>query len=396
MAENLRPSPGAPSNDGSALSPQGEGLIDGIPLAKVVRPESIEDLSEIIANEKGSIVPLGARTQTYFGNPLRRGDCAIDLSGLRRITEYNPADLTVHVQAGVTLGQLQQALIENNQFLPLDPWNGPNATMGGIAAANAQGPFRAVGTIRDWIIGMKVVEVTGRISKAGGRVVKNVTGYDLHKLYTGSIGTLAIIAEVSLKLRAKFGRTATSIAKAADVSGAAQLVASVRHSAIEPVACEWVGPENEIWVRLGEHPSAVDWQLKNLPQADWTILEGREESAAWERLRSRYDRLAPIVLRIVGLPSSAHEIIKEYRPPAWIAHALNGIVLAEVWTAADIWRVREKYRAVIERAPLEIRRDLPSFGLKDAEYNLMNGMKHAFDPEGRLNAGRHVDGERNQ
>ena len=268
--------------------------------------------------------------------------------------------------------------------------------MGAIAAANAQGPFRAVGTIRDWIIGMKVVEVTGRISKAGGRVVKNVTGYDLHKLYTGSIGTLAIIAEMSLKLRAKFGRTATSIAKAADVSGAAQLVASIRHSAIEPVACEWVGPENEIWVRLGEHPSAVDWQLKNLPPADWTILEGSEESAAWERLRSRYNRLAPIVLRIVGLPSSTHEIIKEYRPPAWIAHALNGIVLAEVWTAADIWRVREKYRAVIERAPLEIRRDLPSFGLKDAEYNLMNGMKHAFDPEGRLNAGRHVDGERNQ
>ena len=396
MDEDRRPSAGAPSNDGSALSPQGEGLIDGIPLAKVVRPESIEDLSEIIANEKGSIVPLGARTQTYFGNPLRNADCVIDLSSLRRITEYNPADLTVHVQAGVTLGQLQQALIENNQFLPLDPWNGPNATMGGIAAANAQGPFRAVGTIRDWIIGMKVVEVTGRISKAGGRVVKNVTGYDLHKLYTGSIGTLAIIAEMSLKLRAKFGRTATSIAKAADVSSAAQLVASVRHSAIEPVACEWVGPENEIWVRLGEHPSAVDWQLKNLPPADWTILEGSEESAAWERLRSRYDRLAPIVLRIVGLPSSAHEIIKEYRPSAWIAHALNGIVLAEVWTAADIWRVREKYRAVIERAPLEIRRDLPSFGLKDAEYNLMNGMKHAFDPEGRLNAGRHVDGERNQ
>src|SRR5207249_2217514 len=145
--------------------------------------------------------------------------------------EYNPADLTVHVQAGVTLGQLQQALIENNQFLPLDPWNGPNATMGAIAAANAQGPFRAVGTLRDWIIGMKVAEVTGRISKAGGRVVKNVTGYDLHKLYTGSIGTLVIIADVSCKLRAKSGRTATSIAKVAAVSGAARLAASGLDSA---------------------------------------------------------------------------------------------------------------------------------------------------------------------
>src|SRR5437870_8051908 len=119
---------------------------------------------------------------------------------------------------------------------------------------------------------------------------------------------------MSLKLRAKFGRTATSIAKAADVSGAAQLVASIRHSAIEPIACEWVGPENEIWVRLGEHPSAVEWQIKNLPPADWKVFEGNEESAAWERLRSRYHALAPIVSRVVGVPATVHEIIGEYRP----------------------------------------------------------------------------------
>ena len=370
--------------------------IDGLSTAKLLQPRSVEELAEIVSIEKGSIVPLGARTQTHFGNPLRSADCAIDVSALRRITEYNPADLTIHVEPGVTLGQLQEALLANNQFLPLDPWNGPDATMGGIAAANAQGPFRAVGTIRDWIIGMKVVEVTGRISKAGGRVVKNVTGYDLHKLYTGSIGTLAIIAEISLKLRAKFGCTATSITQASDVSTAAQLIASIRHSRLEPVSCEWVGPENEIWVRLGEHPSAVEWQLKNLPSADWTIFEGNEESAAWERLRSRYQRMGPALLRVVGLPTAVREIIEEYQPAEWIAHALNGIVLAQVRTAADIRRIREKYRAVIEKMPLEMRRELPTFGLNDAECALMRKMKHAFDPEGRLNPGRHVDGERNQ
>ncbi len=393
MAENLRPPPGA----SRVPLPEGEGLtIDGVRIPKVLVPETIEELAEIISIEKGSIVPFGARTQTDFGNPLRSADCAIDVSGLRRITEYNPADLTIHVEPGVTLGQLQQALLANNQFLPLDPWNGPDATMGGIAAANAQGPFRAVGTIRDWIIGMKVVEVTGRISKAGGRVVKNVTGYDLHKLYTGSIGTLAIIAEISLKLRAKFGRTATIVMKASDFSTAAQLVASIRHSALEPISCEWVGPENEIWVRLGEHPRAVDWQLKNLPSADSTILEGNEESAAWERLRARYHRMAPVVVRVVGLPNAVREIIEEYRPEEWIAHVLNGIVLVEVRTADDVRRIRGKQRAVIERAPLEIRREVPTFGLNDAEYALMRKMKQAFDPEGRLNPGRHVDGERNQ
>ncbi|HYR44184.1 MAG TPA: FAD-binding oxidoreductase, partial [Terriglobia bacterium] len=296
--------------------------------------------------------------------------------------------------AGVTLGQLQHSLLENNQFLPLDPWNGPEATVGGIAAANAQGPFRAIGTIRDWIIGMKVVEVTGRISKAGGRVVKNVTGYDLQKLYTGSLGTLAIIAEISLKLRAKFGRTATAIAQTVNTDAAARLVASIRKSDLQPVACEWLGPENEVWLRFGEHPRAVEWQIKNLPSGDWTILEGHEETAAWERFRSRYHTLGPITLRVVGIPTTVHEIIGEYRPSGWIAHAFNGIVLAQVSSALDIRRIREKHRVVIESAPLEVRREVVTFGLNDAEYALMRKMKDAFDPEGRLNPGRHVDGER--
>src|SRR5215510_404097 len=136
-------------------------MIDGITPAKVVRPETVQELAEAVVSAKGSIVPMGSCTQMHFGNPLRSADCAIDLKGLRRITAYNPAELTIHVEAGVPLGQIQKALGENNQALPLDPWNGPDATIGGIAAADGQGPLRAVGTIRDWIIGMKVVHADG-------------------------------------------------------------------------------------------------------------------------------------------------------------------------------------------------------------------------------------------
>jgi glycolate oxidase FAD binding subunit len=369
--------------------------IDGIVPARTVRPRSVEELAELILNEKGGIVPLGSGTQTSFGNPLRRAECAVDVTSLSQITEYVPADLTIHVEAGVTLAQVQQALLTNNQFLPLDPWNGSAATMGGIAAANAQGPYRAVGTIRDWIIGMKVVEIDGRISKTGGRVVKNVTGYDLQKLYTGSLGTLAIIVEISLKLRAKFARTATAIARFEDSAAAGAGIAAVRRSALQPVSCEWAGPENEVWLRFGEDSRAVDWQLKNLPAvADWTILEGPEEAAAWERLRSRYNALAPIVVRTIGLATAVREIIELYRPAAWMAHALNGIVLMQLETPEEIGRIREKYRAVIEKAPVEVRREVRTFGLNDDEYDLMKKMKDAFDPEGRLNPGRHVDGER--
>ena len=359
-----------------------------------MRPGSIEELAEFVSSDKGAIIPLGAGTQTFFGNPLRRADCVVSLGSLSRITEYVPADLTIHVEAGVTLEELEHTLLQNNQFLPLDPWSGPAATLGGIAAANAQGPFRAVGTIRDWIIGMKVVEIDGRISKAGGRVVKNVTGYDLHKLYTGSLGTLAIIVEISLKLRAKFVRTATAIARFEDFESAAAGIAAVRHSAVQPVSCEWIGPENEVWLRFGEDPRAVDWQLRNLPAAaEWKICEGPDEISAWERLRHRYNAFGPVVVRAIGLPTAMREIIQEYRPGAWIAHALNGILLMQIASAEDIGRIRQKYRAIIEKAPLEVRREIPTFGLSGAEYDVMKRMKDAFDPEGRLNPGRHVDGE---
>ena len=242
---------------------------------------------------------------------------------------------------------------------------------------------------------MKVVEADGRVSKAGGRVVKNVTGYDLPKLYTGSLGTLVIIAEISLKLRAKFPRTATAIAELGDKDAASALIDSIRKSALQPVACEWAGTDNEVWVRFGEHPRAVDWQLKNLPPASWRVLEGGEEKAAWEKLRTRYSGFGPIVVRVVGLPANLREIIDEHRPSAWIAHALNGIVLMQLSNAEEIRAIREKYRVVIERAPLEVRREIGTFGLTDTEYDLMKKMKEAFDPEYRLNAGRHVDGERN-
>ena len=369
--------------------------IDEISPSKSVRPESIEELAEFVSKERGAIVPIGAGTQISYGNPLRRADCAVDLKSLSRITEYVPADLTIHVEAGVPLEKLQATLLANNQFLPLDPWNGPEATLGGIAAANAQGPFRAVGTIRDWVIGMKVVEIDGRVSKAGGRVVKNVTGYDLQKLYTGSLGSLVIIAEISLKLRAKYARTATAVARFRDAETAAACVAAVRKSPLQPISCEWVGPENEIWVRFGEDPRAVGFQLKNLPAvADWKVLEGPGEASEWERLRKTYLEFGPIVIRAVGLPTSVSEIIREYRPAAWVAHALNGIVLMQVASPAPIGEIRRKYRAVIEKAPLEVRREIPTFGLNEAEYDLMKKMKDAFDPEGRLNPGRHVDGER--
>jgi hypothetical protein len=135
----------------------------------------------------------------------------------------------------------------------------------------------------------------------------------------------------------------------------------------------------------------VDWQLKNLPEGDWAI----EEDAAWEKVRQHFHSMSPIVAKVVGVPSTLFEIIEEYQPTAWIAHAMNGIVLMAVSSSVDVCRIRERYPVVIERAPLEVRRAISTFGLTGAEYGLTKKMKDAFDPQGRLNPGRHVDGELN-
>jgi FAD/FMN-containing dehydrogenase len=204
-----------------------------------------------------------------------------------------------------------------------------------------------------------------------------------------------VIVEISLKLRAKFARTATAIGRFPSAEAVAACLSLIRGSALQPVSCEWIGPDNEIWLRFGEDSRAVEWQLKNLPEGtDWVVSEGVDEKAAWEKLRKGYHALGPVVLRVVGLPTAVREIIEEYRPAAWIAHAMNGIVLLQVSSAEEIVRIRQKYRAVIERAPLEIRREVPTFGLTGAEFDLTKRMKEAFDPEGRLNPGRHADGER--
>ena len=367
--------------------------VDGITPGRILFPETLQQLSECIAAEKGTVVPIGAGTQLEFGNPLKSADCAVSLTRLNRITTYNPAELTIHVEAGATLEEIQSVLAANNQALPLDPWNGNSATIGGIAAANAQGPLRATGTIRDWIIGMTVVHVDGRQSRTGGRVVKNVTGYDLGKLYTGSLGSLAVIAEISFKLRPRFGKTATAIAEFSRIEDASVVLAALRKSALQPIACEFIGPQYAVWLRFGEHPSAVDSQIAQLPPAAWKVFEGEQESAVWERLRGIYAAMGPIVLRVIGKPTDVQGIIDAYRPSSWIAHAMNGIVLMSQADVQTIHTARQKFPVVIDRASREVRGSAGTFGASGPVKRLIQDMKRTFDPERRLNPGRHIDGE---
>ncbi|MXY85304.1 MAG: FAD-binding oxidoreductase, partial [Chloroflexi bacterium] len=170
-----------------------------------VRATAIEDVERLqsFATERDlSVIAHGGRTMRDLGMPPRKYDVALDLSGLDQVVDYEPNDFTITVQAGMTLAELQRHLATNGQFLPLDHPNFERATLGGICSVGRGGLRRgSFGGPRDWLIGMRMVKADGTAIKGGGKVVKNVSGYDLPKLFAGSLGTLGVIVEVTLKLR---------------------------------------------------------------------------------------------------------------------------------------------------------------------------------------------------
>ena len=198
------PATDATASEGVPTNLLASYAVDGVIPSEVILPDSIEEVSRVIASastEGRAVIPLGGGTLASTGNQPRRYDLALGTSRLDGVLYHEPADLVASVQAGTTVADLRSVLAKGGQALPLDSPFPEQATIGGVIAAGYSGPSRlSFGEPRDWLIGIKVVTADGRVSKAGGRVVKNVTGYDLCKLYSGSLGTLGIIVEANFKL----------------------------------------------------------------------------------------------------------------------------------------------------------------------------------------------------
>src|SRR5260370_16134516 len=180
-------------------------LIDGFGPVLVMAPASVAELAEQVraaAAGGKAIYPLGGRTMLGMGGSPTKSGLAIDVRDLNQVIDYPARDMTITVQAGITMAGLQAILAPENQRLPIDVPCAEQATLGGILATNASGPRRfGYGTLRDYVLGISAVNDEGQEIKAGGRVVKNVAGYDLCKLFIGSVGTLRVITQVTLKLR---------------------------------------------------------------------------------------------------------------------------------------------------------------------------------------------------
>src|SRR5215472_1205275 len=178
-------------------------IVDEVIPSVVAKPTSAEQVEEIVrlaALERLALIPCGHRTKIEIGMPPARYDIALDMIGLRQIAHYDPGDLTVSVDAGANFNDLAAPLYKQKQFLPLSVPFYFESTIGGIIASGVDSSIRhSYGTARDFLIGAEFVDGTGRLCKSGGRVVKNVTGYDLHKLLIGSLGTLAVITRLNFR-----------------------------------------------------------------------------------------------------------------------------------------------------------------------------------------------------
>src|SRR5690242_4160846 len=180
-----------------------EYAVDDIIPAAVAKPASAEEAAEIVrfaALEKLALISCGNRTKLGIGMPPSRYDIALDMTSLNKVAHYDPGDLTVSVDAGANFNDLAAPLYKQKQFLPLSVPFYFESTIGGIIASGVDSSLRhSYGTARDFLIGAEFVDGTGRLCKSGGRVVKNVTGYDLHKLLIGSLGTLAVITRLNFR-----------------------------------------------------------------------------------------------------------------------------------------------------------------------------------------------------
>ena len=220
--------------------------VDAILPSAVAKPASAEEVAAIVrfaALEKLAIVPCGNRTKLRIGMPPSRYDLALDMTGLSQIAHYDPGDLTLSVDAGFPIAKLNALLFEHKQFLPLlVPWYS-RSTIGGTIASGVDSPLRQFyGTARDFLLGAEFVDGAGKLCKSGGRVVKNVTGYDLHKLLIGSLGTLAVVTRLNLRTFPAPPASRGFVASFPTQEGALTLRSAIAASPLSPLTLDILSP----------------------------------------------------------------------------------------------------------------------------------------------------------
>lgn len=386
--------------------------IDGIALQEVVRPRSVAELREVVeraAAEKLGIFPIGGSTQLHVGRPPSRSGLGVDLTELNHVVDYPARDMTITVQAGITMAQLSEALLPERQRLPIDVPQPQRATLGGSIASNISGPRRlGFGTFRDYIIGIRFIDDQAREVQGGGRVVKNVAGYDLCKLHTGAFGSLGIITQVTLKLR-PMPEAHASVTFPCSISSLGDTLDRLHESATRPAYVEVQGTVVEycqIAVGFEDNAPAVAWQLdqiqREFPQAAMQIRQGDVADEYVRIMTETIHTPAAWSWRASLRPSAVAAFVRDLTRWgfAWQAHALSGIVWGRATHEMSLNQVTnelENLRRMAEAAdgsvivwqcPTEWKSRLDLWGRERSDWRLMQIVKRQVDPQDLFNPGR--------
>jgi glycolate oxidase FAD binding subunit len=421
-----------------------EVAVDGLTPRAIVRPETEEQAAEFLkyADSNGLKVAIrGGGTKTGLGNPLAALDLVLSTERLNSVLEYSPADLMIGVQAGANLQEIQNQLELNGQFLPIDSPLASRATIGGAVACNTSGPARLMyGPARDWLIGVRFALPEGMIAHGGGRVVKNVAGYDLMKVFTGSLGTLGLILDMNFKLMPLPRAAATLLASFESAKTAGETALKIIDAGLFPSALtvldsavaqrlELTAPENGVLllVEVRNTSQAVERQVRDI-----TALCQQQVAKNVERIDERdlqkqlwrkvsdfaYDpTLHPeksFTLKAGVLPNQTAEILELAKRTA----AKNGLEISGIFQAGHglvyligTYEDEEAARQTIntisrhaevnqgsvaaERIPLSLKPGLGDIwgkALTEGEIKLMRGIKSRLDPRNTLNPARFVAG----
>jgi glycolate oxidase FAD binding subunit len=413
--------------------------VDGVRPGLCVRADSPDAIAAALAicqRLDAVVVPRGGGTHLGLGMPPDRVDVLLDLSGLDDVIEYRPEDLTLAVAAGARVATVQARLAEAGQMLALDPAGAAASTVGGLVAANLSGPRRAgSGTARDLVIGLEVAGVNGLVTRSGGMVVKNVTGYDLPKAQIGALGTLGVITRVNLKIAPRPSVERTLVVPLADPAAAGAAIGTVIDSPVVSSGFDLVqrtltpdldvggGGEWLLAVRVAGTSGGVAAQLAMAAEliaghavADGMTLDEQAQQHFWTDADALAlpptDASSQVTCRLSALSSqtpsllgSASEIGRDLglRTVA-SARALNGVVRVRAGgtdDAAVLTRYAQRLRAaterlggslVIESAPAAVKRAAGVWGVSpDApDVQAMDALRTAFDPGRIINRGRFV------
>ena len=416
--------------------------VDGRVPRWVVYAPSAEQVAAVLhcaAEHDLAVIPCRNATKLSIGNPPRRYDVALSLKEMTRVWHYEPADLTLSVEPGMKLGDLQPFVGRQNLWLPLDPPGGSRASIGGILAANASGPLRLFyGTPRDMALGLKIATTEGKIIKSGGRVVKNVAGYDLMKLAIGSYGTLGVIVEASLKLFPLPVERATFVLPTGTLGIARELRARIVHSPLQPMRLVLLDAaaaglvragssptapvkEPEVWIEVGGSRRVIERYAREFEElgraAGATVQRLETESAelGWGRIADFRSWLAeshpnPVILKATLPLASSEEFLSRAQQEAeseklrlasfcQVGVGIVHLVFLEMPAApapvALLSRLRQAAVDLggalgIERCPPEIKARVDAWGATGDDLEVMRKLKSAWDPKGILAPGRFV------